>query len=110
MHPGRLQPCGLDRSVGMLDTLKLAKQLEAAHLSTEQAEAIATAIAEVASGELATKADLKDLEMRLSDKINDVRTDLSLRIDHTLKVILGVGGLTWVLQIFGTNLKHFFGF
>lgn len=100
----------------MLDTLKIAKQLEAAHLSVEQAEAIATAIAEVASGELATKADLKDLEMRLSDKIVGVRTDLMDRMDlwaeriyRIILALLGMGVLTWLLQLFGTNLKHFLG-
>jgi hypothetical protein len=103
-----------------IDTLKLAKQLEAAHLSKEQAEAIATAIAEVASGELATKADLQSLESRLSDRIIGVRVDLIDRLesvtdrinavrDRVTWAIVGVSGLTWLLQLFGTNLKHFFG-
>ena len=104
----------------LIDTLKLAKQLEAAHLSTEQAEAIATAIAEVASGELATKADLQSLESRLSDKIVGVRIDVIDRLesvterinavrDRVTWAVVGIGGLTWLLQLFGANLKHFFG-
>jgi hypothetical protein len=104
----------------IVDTLKIAKQLEAAHLSVEQAEAIATAIAEVASGELATKADLQSLESRLSDKIVGVRIDVIDRLesvtdrinavrDRVTLAIVGVSGLTWLLQLFGTNLKHFLG-
>ena len=107
----------------MLDTLKIAKQLEAANLSKEQAEAIATAIAEVALGELATKADLQgiearlqSLEARLGDKLTGVRIDVIDRIDAVTEriyrvtwAIAGVGGLTWLLQLFGANLKHFFG-
>src|SRR6266403_1769869 len=99
----------------MLDTLKIAKRLQEAKLSAEQAEAIAESIAEVVSADLATKADLKDLEMCLSDKIIGIRTDLMDRMDlwaeriyRIFLALLGMGVLTWVLQIFGTNLKHFF--
>jgi hypothetical protein len=105
----------------MLDTLKIAKRLEAANLPAEQAEAIVSALAEVASSEFATKADLQGLETRLSDKIIGVRIDVIDRIesvtdridtvrDRVTWVIVGVSGLTWLLQLFGTNLKHFFGF
>lgn len=100
----------------MIDTLKISKQLQEAHLSAEQAEAIATAIVEVASGELATKADLQGLETRLSDKILGVLIDLidrlasvTERIYRVTWAVIGVGGLTWLLQLFGTNLKHVFG-
>ena len=97
----------------MIDTLKLAKQLEAAHLSVEQAEAIATAIAEVASGELATKADLQSLETRLHidmiDRFETVNERINSVRDRLTWAVIGVGGLTWLLQLFGTNLKHFFG-
>src|SRR5258705_7778082 len=98
----------------MIDTLKIAKRLEAAHLSVEQAEAIATSIAEVASGELATKADLQGLEARLSDKIVGVRVDLIDRIeivneilnsacDRITWVIIGVSGLNLVAPIVRHN-------
>ena len=57
----------------MIDTLKISKQLEAATFSKVQSEAIAEAIAEVTSVNLVTKADLelglKELELRLSEKI-----------------------------------------
>ena len=104
----------------MFDTLKIAKRLEAANLSAEQAEAIATSIAEVASSELVTKADLQEVETRLNDKIIGVRIDLIDRIesvtdrinavrDRVSWTVIGVGILTWLLQLFDTNLKHFFG-
>jgi hypothetical protein len=101
----------------MVDTLKLAKQLEAAHLPAEQAEAIATAIAEVASGELVTKADLQSqlqgLESRLRtdmiDRFETVNERIDAFRDRVTWAIVGVSGLTWLLQLFGTNLKHFFG-
>ncbi len=104
----------------LIDTLKIAKRLEAANLSTEQAEAIATSIAEVATSELVTKADLQEVETRVSDKIIGVRIDLIDRIEslteriNTVRdriswTVIGVGGLTWLLQLFGTALKQFFG-
>jgi hypothetical protein len=81
----------------MIDTLKIAKRLQEAKFSTEQAEAIAQSIAEITGAELATKADLKDLELRLGDNIN-----------HVFLGLLGAAAVTWILQIFGTSLKHFF--
>ena len=49
------------------DTLKLARTLrDTAHMSQDQAEGIANALAEAMSGaELATKGDLRELELRL---------------------------------------------
>ena len=86
----------------MIDTLKISKNLEAALMPKAQADAIAESIAEVATADLATKADLKDLELRLSEKINTVRD----RIGTILWAVVGVGILTWLLQIFGTNIRH----
>ena len=104
----------------MFDTLKIAKRLEAANLSAEQAEAIASSLAEVVSGEIATKADLQGIEARMSDKIIGLRIDVVDRLesaterinavrDRVTWTIVGVSGLTWLLQLFGTNLKLFFG-
>jgi len=67
------------------DTLKLARALRTdAQMSAEQAEGISNALAEAMSGaELATKADLRELELRLDArfaamdvKIEAVRADL----------------------------------
>ena len=92
----------------MIDTLKIAKRLEAANLNATQAEAIAESIAEVTTAELATKADLANLELRLTDKINAVRDRIDSVRDRILWVVVGIGILTWLLQIFGNNLKHVF--
>ena len=55
------------------DTLAYAKRLEKAGVPETQAEAHAEAIAELIDDELATKRDIKELEMRL-------KHDLTLRL------------------------------
>ncbi len=55
------------------DTLAYAKRLEKAGVPETQAEAPAEAIAELIDDELATKRDIKELEMRL-------KHDLTLRL------------------------------
>ena len=47
------------------DTLAYAKRLKAAGFNEEQAEALATAQAELIDERLATKQDLRELEYRL---------------------------------------------
>jgi len=48
------------------DTLAFVKRLAAAGMETRQAEAFAEALSEHAFTELATKSDLKELELRLT--------------------------------------------
>jgi hypothetical protein len=48
------------------DTLAFVKRLSAAGMQTRQAEALAEALTAHAFDDLATKADLKDLELRLT--------------------------------------------
>jgi hypothetical protein len=48
------------------DTLAFVKRLSAAGMQARQAEALAEALTAHAFGDLATKADLKDLELRLT--------------------------------------------
>ncbi|HEX8513548.1 MAG TPA: hypothetical protein VF688_10650 [Allosphingosinicella sp.] len=48
------------------DTLAFVKRLSAAGMEARQAEALAEALTARAFGELATKDDLKDLELRLT--------------------------------------------
>ena len=59
------------------DTLKFVRKLETAGFSMTQAEAMAEAFRE-ASGEaeLATRQDLKEMELRLEAKISDIKFDL----------------------------------
>lgn len=59
------------------DTLSYVKKLEKAGVPPAQAEAHAEAIAELVDEELATKRDLKELEMRL-------KHDLTLRLGGML--------------------------
>jgi hypothetical protein len=61
----------------MFDTLKLARQLEAAGMSPEQATGTAAALAENLTGTVATKADVEASELRLRGEIATVRADLS---------------------------------
>jgi hypothetical protein len=48
------------------DTLAFVKRLAAAGMNMRQAEALAEGLTEHAFTELATKSDLKDLELRLT--------------------------------------------
>lgn len=100
----------------MIDTLKISKALETATVPKIQADAIAEALAEVTTSDLASKSDisnlrtdLKDLELRLSKDISAVRDQLTGRINVILWAVGGVGALTWILQIFGTAIRHLFG-
>jgi hypothetical protein len=66
----------------LFDTLKLAERLEAAGMGQAQARGVAAAIAEAASGDVATKADIemmrgeiRESELRLRTEIEKVRTE-----------------------------------
>lgn len=57
----------------LFDTLKLAKNLEAGGFTVEQAQAAAGAFADIAaSADVATKADLRDLEQRLTIRLGGI--------------------------------------
>ena len=62
------------------DTLKAAKQFGKAGFSREQAESLAGAIGESINDRLATKDDLKELEERLTAKIDTSVTALNAKI------------------------------
>ena len=77
-----------------LDTLKLARSLrEKAKLSVEQAEGFADALAEAFQGDLATKGDLRELELRLKAEIESARTQVEAVKFDLLKWIVGLIGL-----------------
>ena len=67
------------------DTLKLARALRNdAHMPAEQAEGVANALADAMSGaELATKADLREMELRL-------KHDLTIRLGGMLAASIAV--------------------
>ena len=65
------------------DTLKLARRLrDDAHMSTEQAEGVADALAEAMSGaELATKPDVRELGQAMQAEFQAVRAE-NREVDH----------------------------
>ena len=60
------------------DTLKFTRKLESNGFTKEQAEGVAEAFAEAASDELATKADLANLERNIDVKLAEIRADIKL--------------------------------
>jgi hypothetical protein len=70
----------------IFDTLGFVKRLSAAGMEPAQAEALAEALTNHAFEQLATKADLRELELRLRSEIKD----LELRLTNTLTNRMGV--------------------
>jgi len=61
----------------VFDTLKFARALhEKANFSREQAEGLADAMAEAMRSDLATKTDLRELELRLEAKIESTKAEV----------------------------------
>jgi hypothetical protein len=61
----------------VFDTLKFARALhEKASFSREQAEGLADAMAEAMRSDLATKTDLRELELRLEAKIEPTKAEV----------------------------------
>jgi hypothetical protein len=68
------------------DTLKLARSLrEKAKFPPEQAEGVADALSEAFQDEIATKTDLRELELRLTVKIGGM-------------LVVAIGVLTAILK------------
>jgi len=65
------------------DTLKLARALRDVHFSNEQAEGMAYAIAEAVQTDLATKSDLREMELRLDGKIATLGAELRAELGAT---------------------------
>jgi len=62
------------------DTLKFVKTLKEAGVSEPQAEAFSTAVREShEAADLATKADLREVETNLHHEISDLRKDMDAR-------------------------------
>jgi hypothetical protein len=66
-----------------VDTLRLARGLEAAGFPTSQAQGAAEAIAEAITEGVATRSDLREVELRLSGRIEETRLSLDRRIEET---------------------------
>jgi hypothetical protein len=72
------------------DTLAFSKRLAAAGMESRQAEALAEALTEHAFDSLATKTDLKELELRLTLRmgaISAASTALTVAIIGTLMTL-----------------------
>lgn len=65
------------------DTLKFVERLEAGGFTHAQAKAAAEAFADATSQELATKADLRELELRL-------KHDLTLRLGAMMAAAVAI--------------------
>lgn len=70
------------------DTLELARRLrDEAHFTPEQAEGAAPAIAEAMRVQVATKADLVDLEHRLTIKLGAMQAVLVALVAALVKLL-----------------------
>ena len=75
------------------DTLRLARSLrDKARFSAEQAEGVADALAEAMQADLATKSDLREVELRLEAKIEATKADL-------IKWVVGMIGFQTVVLL-----------
>ena len=75
------------------DTLKFVKTLKAAGFEERQAEALAEAQVDVFEKnleELATKQDLKELELRVTNEMKEQELRLTLRFGGMLAVAVAV--------------------
>jgi len=71
------------------DTLKFVETLESAKLPREQASAIAMAVRDAhVSVDVATKADLDALEMRMDSKFELLRKEMDARFELVRKDII----------------------
>ena len=76
----------------MFDTHAFVKELTQAGMPEEQAEVLARSQAMLIDEKLATKQDLKELELRLKRDIQELKRDMQemeLRLKHDLTVRLG---------------------
>jgi hypothetical protein len=74
----------------LFDTLRLSRTLrDKGHFTTEQAEALAEALAEAGQDDLATKADLARLEAKLAETKADILKWVVGAIGFQTLVILG---------------------
>jgi len=71
----------------VFDTLAYAKKLKAAGFTEEQAEIQAEALAEIVDERLATKQDLRELEMRLTIRLGTMMA-ISIAVVATLVKLL----------------------
>jgi len=85
------------------DTLRLSRSLrEKGHFSAEQEEAVAGALGEAAQGDLATKADLANLEARFKAGLAELKADILKWIAEAIgfQPVVILGALISLVRIF----------
>ena len=76
----------------MIDTLRIARRLEAANFDKSQVDAITESIADILQSDLATKTDLSTLRADIHQAIGKLTTTLWITQLSTVGIILvGVG-------------------
>lgn len=82
------------------NTLKFVQTLRDSGVDGKQAEAIASAVSDAqAMAELATKHDLKELELTLSRDIKELELRLTLRLGAL--IVAAIGGVTAIMKWIG---------
>ena len=72
-----------------IDTLDYARKLIDAGVPEKQAEAQARVLAEIVESSLATKRDIKELELKIELKIEQIKSSLTKWIIGTFLTLLG---------------------
>jgi hypothetical protein len=73
-----------------IDTLDYARKLIDAGVPEKQAEVQARVLAEIVESSLATKRDIKELELKIELKIEQIKSGLTKWIIGTFLTLLGV--------------------
>lgn len=73
-----------------IDTLDYARKLIDAGVPEKQAEVQARVLAEIVESSLATKRDIKELELKIELKIEQIKSSLTKWIIGTFLTLLGV--------------------
>jgi hypothetical protein len=74
----------------MLNAIRYTQELEKAGFSRDQAEASVKPLIDVMDENLATKADLKELEFRFGSKFQELEYKLITRLGSLMTVLIGI--------------------
>ena len=88
----------------LLDTLRMQRRLREVGFPDEQADVITEEIANLVTGELATKADLRELRTEMNDKFAEVRGEVAVVRGEVAKVASAVADLKTSMADFKTGI------
>jgi len=81
------------------NTYEFIKKLEKAGLDEKQAEAITTGILQIHdSADLATKADLREMELRIRSEMREMELRMTIKLGSML--IAAIGVLSVIIKFF----------